>query len=236
MMMTGSLKGDQRTKCLIPEWKYPNCASQANEILSHIPTPEDWVLYREAYRRSVMDTAPEHFSLEPSTWANGSATGFQVPIRVQYSPDDGRGIYAITDIPNNTLVWDNRFTARIRNECEARQFVLQELTAHQACNVILWGYAFDHGTGQLEWGIDLDPGTFLNKAPSSAEINVEDRLVDRSLALEPGGHSMWSTRDIRAGEELLSAYQDVHSCNPFKNLWWEVKLVWKSWGISAVMF
>jgi hypothetical protein len=216
------------------QWNYQDCRPQSQKILGHIPSPDDWVAYREAYRRAVVNN-PSHFSLDSSTWKDGSASGLHVPVEVKNDPKRGRGVYATVPIPKGTLVWDNRFTARIRNECEGRRFVL-ELTHEQACNVIIWGYPFDHGTGHLEWGIDLDQVSFLNRGNTAAEINVEDRVVDPSKLLQPGGHSMWSIRDIAEGEELMSSYKDLHTPNPMKNLWWHVKLVYMSWGIRSVIY
>jgi len=94
----------------------------------------------------------------------------------------------------------------------------------------MWGYVTDHGTGSLEWGIDLDPCSFTNQATTSADINVEDRVVEPAKATHPGGHSMWATRDIFAGEELLSNYEDLKTFDLRKNLFWHVKLMVKSWG------
>jgi hypothetical protein len=216
------------------QWDFQDCRPQSQEILGHIPSPADWLAFREAYHRAVVNN-PHHFSLDPLTWKNGSASGLHTPAEVKHDPKRGRGVYATAPIPKGTLVWDNRFTARIRNECEGRRFV-QELTHEQACNVIVWGYSFDHGTGHLEWGIDLDLCSLLNQGNNAAEINVEDRVVDPSTATLPGGHSMWSIRDIAEGEELLSAYKDLHTPNPLKNLWWQVKLVYMSWGIRSIVF
>lgn len=216
------------------QWNYQDCRPQSQEILGHIPSPNDWVAYREAYQRAVVNN-PHHFSLDPSTWKNGSASGLHAPVEVKYDPKRGRGVYATAAIPKGALVWDSRFTAWIRNECEGRRFV-HELTHEQACNVIVWGYAFDHGAGHLEWGIDLDPCSFLNQGNTAAEINVEDRVVDPSKALQPGGQSLWSIRDIDEGEELRSSYKDLHTYNPMKNLWWQVKLVYMSWGIRSIIY
>lgn len=190
--------------CPIKEWSYPKCGST---IVQSTPTAGDWVEIRKAYRRAVIHE--EDFSLEPSTWANGSATGFdKVPIEVRHTPGMGRGLYATAFIPKETKLWDNRYTARIKSECEGRRFVA-ELTNDQACNIVMWGYVTDHGTGKLEWGIDLDPASFINEADSADQVNAEDRIEDPSRATQPGGHSTWSTRDIEAGEEILSSYDEL---------------------------
>ena len=144
-------------------------------------------------------------------------------------------IYADAFIPKGTLIWDNRYTARIRNECEGKRFI-RELDNDQACNVILWGYATDHGTGNLEWGIDLDPCSFLNEGKTEDEVNVVDRVVDPSRQLEPGGHTTWAIRDIQAGEELLSSYQGIRDINPRKNLFWQLKAYVMTWGLAPGLF
>ena len=213
--------------CPVKKWSYPSCRYPGATIVQTIPTPNEWMEIRQAYRRAVMNE-PD-FSLERTAWTNGSATGFNVPVEVRYSPERGRGLFATTFIPKGTKLWDNRYTARIRSECEGRRF-LQELTNDQACNVVMWGYVADHGTGKLEWGIDLDPCSFTNEARTAEEVNAEDRVVDPEKATQPGGHSMWSTRDISAGEELLSSYDDLRQFNPKKNLYWQAKLLVKSWG------
>jgi len=212
--------------CPVKTWSYPNCRNADSNITQTIPTAKDWFEMRQAYKNAVRD---HHFSLEWSTWTNGSATGFHVPCQVRYSSKRGRGLYAAADIPKGTMIWDNRYTARVFSECEGRLFV-RNLSNDLACNVVMWGYVTDHGTGSLEWGIDLDPCSFTNQATTSADINVEDRVVEPAKATHPGGHSMWATRDIFAGEELLSNYEDLKTFDLRKNLFWHVKLMVKSWG------
>ena len=217
--------------CPIKEWSYPTCGPT---IVQSIPTSEDWAEMRNAYHRAVFHDEEDFSLLESSTWTNGSATGFgDIPVEVRYRPEMGRGLYATAFIPQGTKLWDNRYTAKIRSECEGRRFVA-ELTNDQACNIILWGYVTDHGSGKLEWGIDLDPASFINKADSLELVNTEDRIEDASRATQPGGHSTWSTRDIQAGEEILSSYAGLRGFGLKQNLYWQVKLFVKSWGLIFI--
>lgn len=228
----GSAAASENQLCSVKRWRYPTCIPSAKKILTHMPTPDEWVQYRAAYQRAVLD--PSHFSLEPKEWINGSVTGFAVPVRIEYSKERGRGVYAAAFIPKGQKVWDNRFTARIHSECEGKRFV-NELTEEQACNVIIWGYSTDHGTGQLEWGVDLDPASFTNAANNPSEVNAADR-VDPERALVPGGHSMWTTKDVEEGEELLSSYDGLRTINPKKNLFWQLKGVFMAWGFGPFLF
>lgn len=213
-------------KCPVKQWSYPTCRYPGANITQTIPTPSDWLEIRQAYHKAVRS---DHFSLERSTWINGSATGFHVPVEARYQHGLGRGLFATTDIPEGTKVADNRYSARIQSACEARKF-LQELTNDQACNVIMWAYTFDFGSGQLEWSIDLDIASFTNEANTRVDVNIEDRVDVPSKATQPRGWSTWTTRDILAGEELLLSYDDLREFSMKKNLFWHVKLVVRSWG------
>lgn len=132
--------------------------------------------------------------------------GFEVPIQVVHIPNKGRGVIAVQDIPEGTLVWDSVHTARFSSPTMYRRF-LASLPDDLACDVMIWAYVEDHppitqgdsATGSTALvptiSVDLDAGSFMNTVSAKDVTNLDPETYK-------------TNRLIRAGEELIVDYRD----------------------------
>jgi hypothetical protein len=118
-------------------------------------------------------------------------SGFQVPYVVKDDGPHGRSLYALTDIPKGTTVWKPINYAKFFTEEEFVTFM--NLLPHDVqCDVLLWAYPTTGG-GRPVVALDMDDGSYMNHASTPEELNVD-------------GNSAKATRNIQAGEELLTNY------------------------------
>uniref|UniRef100_A0A7R9WUF9 NADH dehydrogenase [ubiquinone] 1 beta subcomplex subunit 11, mitochondrial n=1 Tax=Craspedostauros australis TaxID=1486917 RepID=A0A7R9WUF9_9STRA len=135
--------------------------------------------------------------------ANPFESAFHVPYYVAYYPTMGRGIFTKQNIPNNTVVWDDRAAARFTTAQQYRKLLLS-VPRHLACDLLVWCYAMKAPDSEYgaELFCDLDDGSLLNTASFPAHVNVQERPGPN------GRRQFYTTREIRIGEQLLCDYGD----------------------------
>jgi hypothetical protein len=100
-------------------------------------------------------------------------------------------LYALTDVPKGTTVWKPINYAKFFTEEEFVTFM--KLLPHDVqCDVLLWAYPTTGG-GRPVVALDMDDGSYMNHASTTEGLNVD-------------GNSAKATRNIKAGEELLTNY------------------------------
>lgn len=180
-----------------------------------------WMLLRGVYQGIV---GPNYSTIDADRILEN---GFQVPVTVQQIPGKGRGIVALEDIPEGTLVWKGRHTARFPSPVEFRRF-LATLPNDLACDVMIWAYVEDHDdyedtTTTEDHDYDettitddnhhasIPPLFFLGTRSvitvdldEGALINTRDTTTEKNI----DNLSYTSNRLIKAGEELIVDYSD----------------------------
>jgi hypothetical protein len=160
-----------------------------------------WVLLRGIYQGIV---GPNYSTLDETRMFGN---GFKVPVEVQQIPGKGRGVIALEDIPEGTVIWDSSLTARFPSPVYFRRY-LAALPQELACDVLIWAYAEDYdyeeeGDADVPpfrgnrpiLAVDLNEGTFVNSIDSVTKKNLD-------------GETSTTTRRIKAGEEIIVDYAD----------------------------
>ena len=167
---------------------------------SPVPSQQDWEIYQDTYR-SVMT----QFQVAPSIpGPDFSPTAIRVPFEVQYTPDAGRGIFALEPIAQGTLIWDTTNTAAFVSPHMYRQF-LRQLPRKLSCDLIDWAYTRRSASQRPMVCADLDQGSLMNSDNDEANIGFGP---DQEQQQPSAGCDMtfYALRDIQAGEELRVAY------------------------------
>ncbi|CAJ1945193.1 unnamed protein product [Cylindrotheca closterium] len=161
----------------------------------------EWVLMRSAY---IAVVGPQQASMDLTF-----GSGFKVPFRVGHSPGRGRGVFATTDIPKGTLVWQSDFTATFTEGEQFRRF-LAVLPDDMVCDLIIWCYTTLTLSGQDVIYCDLEEGSLVNSYDELSEYNVGvQKLLFSRKELDAG----FAMRDILAGEEFITAYDEFDTEN-----------------------
>jgi len=170
-----------------------------------------WMLLRGAYIASV---GPQYSTIDDF---HLHKNGFQVKTKVVQIPAKGRGVVALEDIPQGTLVWRSTQTARFPSVVEYRRFLLS-LPDDLACDVMIWAYVekYDFEEGEDEddddeeeeeeeeeesvarrpvISVDLDEGSFMNTINTPSDKNIDN-------------HNYRTNRLVKAEEELVLDYGD----------------------------
>ncbi|KAL3905368.1 MAG: hypothetical protein SGILL_009706 [Bacillariaceae sp.] len=140
-------------------------------------------ILRNALRQSKNDLGQPI----PSYLNKPFVNGLQVPYQVRDHPDHGRGLYAVDDIPQGTLVWQGE----LASFDHPRDFVafLRYLPQDLQCDVILWAYPVQHSRSKVM--LAMDEGSYMNDAGKDANC---------------GGNVPSTLRNIDVGEELVEDY------------------------------
>jgi SET domain len=185
-----------------------------------IHSDDDWKTMQSIYQEIV---GPESSSLPPG--GPLGITGFYVPIEVRMG-DHGRGIYALEDIEENTLVWRSFLTARFESSAIYQRFLHALSQPSWACDVLMWAYTRlelnetgidDEQEGQDDNDegddddirvvacVDLDPGSFVNGCDEAYDCNLK---LWRDVSPRTSGCRIefYAARHIRRGEELRIDY------------------------------
>jgi len=157
-----------------------------------------WVLMRGAYYAIVGNKGYDE-ERTPTLFGNG----FHTPIYVGYHPEMGRGVFAAAPIPNNTVIWDDKFAACFEHGWQVRNFLLS-IPKGLACDVLIWAYGVKLDDGTVKVCCDLDEGSFVNKADYREDVNAVEVMARDG----DGNGTLYSTRDIAAGEQILVNYMD----------------------------
>lgn len=179
----------------------------------HIHTDQEWKLIQSIYEEIVGNEA----SSLPAGGYLG-IHGFYTPVEVRMG-DHGRGIYAVTEIEEGTMVWRSFLTARFESGTDYQRF-LHALPPPLACDVLMWAYtrleqqtpttpttSVDHPPNDIRVVacVDLDPGSFVNGCDVDQECNLE--LWQPQSPRTTGCRlEFYAARDIEAGEELRIDY------------------------------
>lgn len=168
---------------------------------------ETWKFLQSTYEEIVNnDDDIRRSSLPPGGYLGMSS--FYVPYRIDKGKH-GRGIFATKDIPEGTMIWRSFQTARFETAKDYRKYIhqLYQLGKEDvACDVLQWAYtrmeSRADGYTYVVACLDLDDGSLINECETDWECNL---IV---AAPRDSGCRMqfYSTRDIRAGEELRIDY------------------------------
>ncbi|CAJ1945168.1 unnamed protein product [Cylindrotheca closterium] len=166
----------------------------------------EWATMRSAYIATV---GPRRASIKLSY-----GSGFRIPIKIAHSPGRGRGVFATTDIPKGTLVWTSDFTATFEEGFQFRKF-LSVLPDDMVCDLLFWCYTMKD-EGEHVIACDLDESSLFNHADHRFEYNIGEIPVTNEGREEQKRKtrdidSAFSLRDIDAGEELITSYDEFHS-------------------------
>ncbi|CAJ1945167.1 unnamed protein product [Cylindrotheca closterium] len=165
----------------------------------------EWVLMRSAY---IAVVGPQKATLKLTY-----GSGIKVPFRVGHSPGRGRGVFATADIPKGTLVWQADFTATFTQGEQFRKF-LSVLPDDMVCDLIMWCYTAVRTGGENVIDCDLDEGSLFNSYDELSEYNLGNQKVSFANS---DLDSAFAMRDIQAGEEFITAYDefDTEKYNSF---------------------
>ncbi|KAL3927127.1 MAG: hypothetical protein SGBAC_013205 [Bacillariaceae sp.] len=162
----------------------------------------EWVLMRSAY---IAVVGPHNASLNLTY-----GSGIKVPYRVGHSPGRGRGVFAAADIPKGALVWQSEFTATFTEGEQFRKF-LSALPDDMVCDLIIWCYTTVSVMGEDVIECDLDEGSLFNSYDDVSEYTIGNQKgTESSKSSIDGAYAM---RDIKAGEELVTAYDEFDTEN-----------------------
>jgi len=117
-------------------------------------------------------------------------------IIVKHHPVKGRAVYATKPFKKGDMIWNDIYMACFEEGHHYRHF-LASIPAHLACDVFEWAYSAK-GSGVC---VDLDEGSLVNHANTIAKIQDLESGEDR-----PNLQGRVATRNIRAGEEILTDY------------------------------
>lgn len=164
----------------------------------------EWATMRSAYIATV---GPRRASIKLSY-----GSGFKVPIIIGHSPGRGRGVFSTGNISKGTLIWQSYFTATFSEGYHYRRF-LSVLPNDLVCDLLSWCYTFlDEGEQTI--ACDLDEASLFNHADHSFEYNIgeiaDEGKKDKNSKKEDVD-SVFALRDIEAGEELVTTYDEFHS-------------------------
>jgi len=129
---------------------------------------------------------------------DGPHTGMQIPFYIRDDGPRGRSLYAAVDIPKGTQVWKPKNTASFDTRDQFVSF-LTRLPHDLQCDILLWAYVakdYEH----VE--VVLDEASFVNHGDSPELLNLDTKD--------------YTTRDIKAGEELLEDYTKFIGMNEVK--------------------
>ena len=176
----------------------------------HIYLQKEWTEMRLAYvdavgsDKSTIGSPDLHFN------------GFSQPYYIDRG-EFGRGIYAASNIPKGSLVWQNLRAAQFSDAQSYRTF-LRSLSPQVACDVIEWAYVDDYS----KINVDLDEGSFCNNAGGDHNIGFSKKLSRKEKTLQSGASTtmqLFAKRDIIKGEEMLCNYGAFSSAD------------WKQFGL-----
>ncbi|CAJ1945166.1 unnamed protein product [Cylindrotheca closterium] len=133
-------------------------------------------------------------------------------------------VFATAEIPKGTLIWTSKYTATFTDGVQFRK-VLSILPDDMVCDLIIWCYASEgendsegiqseDGTSipvQDFFECDLDDASFFNSYDHRSEYNVGSQKG--KVAASPDDDKAYAMRDILAGEELVSAYDEFDTMN-----------------------
>jgi len=163
----------------------------------------EWVLMRSAYI-GIVGSSQASLNLT-------YGSGIKVPYKVGHSPGRGRGVFATADIPKGTVVWTSDFTATFTNGVQFRKF-LSVLPDDIVCDLILWCYTCKEEDGITEViECDLDEASLFNSFDYMYEYNIGNlKGESQNPAIDD---TVYAMRDIVAGEELVTAYDEFDTEN-----------------------
>ncbi|KAL9181666.1 hypothetical protein ACHAXT_012009 [Thalassiosira profunda] len=186
-----------------------NCAEYANDERQtrDVPTIEDWILFRETYRR-VVDFTAAFDDPVPPTEGHTFPDGGRPPYRAGISKEGrGRGLFASRSIRQGELIHDGG-EVMFPDGDAWRQYVFA-LPRNRACDQIDWTWTRRRPDGTLGVFTAMNVSVLANGgSEGSANANPEGPTAVRAVAV----------RDIAEGEELVTDY-DVYETN-----WAEVGL------------
>mmetsp|Transcript_31489 Transcript_31489/g.47602 ORF Transcript_31489/g.47602 Transcript_31489/m.47602 type:complete len:254 (-) Transcript_31489:345-1106(-) len=202
-------------------WSKLDCENVFREGPRPIHNASTWMLLRGMYHGIV---GPVESTIGPPiTHEHGFF--FQVEIRQN---EKGRSVFAAESIPEGSLIWNTRNTARFRNGAHYRQ-LLASVDTDISCDIIQWAYVQEKDE-LLFVSVDLDPGILINSGTSifksdgltkrKKRDNVQNMGCDRKAASRfPGGctENYFALRDIDKGEELLLDYGDFAITHGWEN-------------------
>jgi hypothetical protein len=135
-------------------------------------------------------------------------SGMQVGSKIDHSPGRGRGIFSTENIEKGTLVWRGDNIAGFYTGLQFRKF-LNSLPNDMACDLIVWCYtSYDIEKNRPLLECDLDEGSLINTYSTAFEYNVGCLPSMDDDSSNYCNNSIFALRDIVAGEELVTNYEE----------------------------
>ncbi|KAL7575319.1 hypothetical protein ACA910_001838 [Epithemia clementina (nom. ined.)] len=187
-------------------YKYFKCDSLYRKQRP-IPDQTFWMTLRGIYHGMMQPS--DAGALRPLA----NVTGLQVPFDVQYVPGKGRGVFATKKISKGTLLYTANAGGHVHfyTGIDFRRY-LHALPRQWACEVLQCSAVEYQGTNDNPHSnpvitVDLDYGCFVNDYNSPDEINMgsctkEQQEIEGVDCI----NNDYATRDIEAGEELITDY------------------------------
>mmetsp|Transcript_41129 Transcript_41129/g.46740 ORF Transcript_41129/g.46740 Transcript_41129/m.46740 type:complete len:232 (-) Transcript_41129:140-835(-) len=171
--------------------------------------------------------------------------GLRVPYEARYIPGKSRGLFATEDIPKGTLMWDESDHVFFDNEEDWYDY-LDEIGYDMACDIIQWAYVEscsqttnnkddDNDNDHCyQVAVDLGPSSLINTAEESIVnfVACSDMSEDVRSTI-PGcssGDATYATRDIKAGEEILTTIDKEKD----GEIYWFADTVWYAWEFLSL--
>jgi len=201
-----------------------------------IPSQSDWMYARKIYRDIVGEDDATIIADDDEKENNG----FPVLIEPkQSSPEKGRGVFALQDINEGTLVWSISNMAKFKNGERYREF-LSKFEVGLACDMIGWSYVVDTCDGELCIAITLDDSSLCNDGGEDYyddNANVGCYEGETKVCIE----NDYALGDIKAGDELLCKYENFVMVVDgwekmgflFTDEWDELGLGYKEFGLET---
>jgi SET domain len=89
---------------------------------------------------SMNGSVTERAGYAPAGYSPSYASGFQVPVEIRYSPGKGRGLFALEDVPKDTLVWVSQYEGWMRSGRLYRLLLEALPTDAWRCDVMTFSY------------------------------------------------------------------------------------------------
>ena len=217
-----------------PDYNYDDNEMFKDTSFENIHNAETWQTFNKIYNEVIAATNSD----DNKDLHQGSTIppkfdkhGFQFPIEIKFQPVIGRGVYATTDIPKDSLLYLSTNNAAFYNGQTFRNF-LKALPTKLACDVQIWAFVRwvsleTNFNGKHMICVDLDEGSFVNSADENVAMQYNMALGnnDGKLYIDMDTDTVenaeeqrelwygckmkfYASRDIVAGEEIRASYND----------------------------
>jgi len=211
-------------------------ATYEDSTFETIHNAETWQVFNKVYNEVIAATrGDEKLQQESTIPPKFEKHGFQFPIEVKFSSESGRGVFAMADIPEGSLLYTSANNGAFLNGQTYRNF-LKALPSPLACDVMIWAFvrwvSLESEENDAHMAcVDLDEGSFVNSASEEEQFNMAlgndegklyaDCTEEEQWELWPGCKmKFYAARDIKAGEEIRASYGDFAE----ENGWMYLKL------------